>query len=187
MSLTSFSVKNYQFTIILFLLAIALGINALVNMPRGEDPPFGAPIFIIVAVYPGTSPADMENLVAEPLEDVLYNLENIKKMETSVSDGLMLLKLEFNYGVDVDGKNNDVIREVNKTRPDLPAGIVKLDVIRASSSDVAILQTALVSSTASTQELNDKADELEKQLERIKDVKWVEGQAAPEEEVNIAL
>ena len=187
MSLTSFSVKNYQFTIILFLLAIALGINALVNMPRGEDPPFGAPIFIIVAVYPGTSPADMENLVAEPLEDVLYNLENIKKMETNISDGLMILKLEFNYGVDVDAKNNDVIREVNKTRPDLPSGLVKLDVTRASSSDVAILQTALVSSTASPKELNDKAEELEKLIERIKDVKWVEVQAAPEEEVNISL
>src|SRR5678815_1984208 len=187
MSLTSFSVKNYQFTIILFLLAMALGINALVNMPRGEDPPFSAPIFIIVAVYPGTSPADMENLVAEPLEDVLYNLENIKEMETSVSDGLMILKLEFNYGVDVDSKNNDVIREVNKTRPELPDGILKLDVIRASSSDVAILQTALVSSTASPKELNDKAEDLEKLLERIKDVKWAEVQAAPEEEVNISL
>jgi len=187
MSLTSFSVKNYQFTIIMFLLALALGINALVNMPRGEDPPFGAPIFIVSAVYPGTSPADMENLVAEPLEDVLYNLENIKEMETSVSDGLMILKLEFNYGVDVDSKNNDVIREVNKTRPDLPTGIVKLDVIRASSSDVAILQTALVSSTATAKELNDKAEDLEKLLERIKDVKWVEVQATPEEEINISL
>lgn len=187
MSLTSFSVKNYQFTIILFVLALALGANALVNMPRGEDPPFGAPIFIVLGVYPGTSPADMEQLVAEPIEEVLYNLDNIKKMTSSCSDGLMILQIEFTYGVDVDGKNNDVIREVNKVRPDLPSGIVVLDVIRASSSDVAILQTALVSSTASPKELNDKAEELEKLIERIKDIKWVEIQAAPVEEINIAL
>ena len=82
MSLTSFSVKNYQFTIILFVLALVMGANALVNMPRGEDPPFGAPIFIVLAVYPGTSPTDMEELVAEPIEDVLYNLDDIKKMTT---------------------------------------------------------------------------------------------------------
>ncbi|MEO5906691.1 MAG: efflux RND transporter permease subunit [Saprospiraceae bacterium] len=187
MSLTSFSVKNYQFTIILFVLALALGVNALINMPRGEDPPFGAPIFIILAVYPGTSPTDMEQLVAEPLEDVLYNLDNIKKMHSSCSDGLMVLQVEFTYGVDVDGKNNDVIREVNKVRPDLPSGLVVLDVVRASSSDVAILQTALVSSTASPKELTDKAEELEKQIERIKDIKWVEIQAQPVEEINIAL
>lgn len=187
MSLTSFSVKNYQFTIILFVLALALGCNALVNMPRGEDPPFGAPIFIILAVYPGTSPADMEQLVLDPLEDALYNLDNIKKMTSNSSDGLMVLQVEFTYGVDVDNKNNDVIREVNKVRPQLPEGIVVLDVTRASSSDVAILQTALVSSTASAKELNDKAEELEKQIERIRDIKWVEVQAQPMEEINIAL
>ena len=83
MSLTSFSVKNYQFTIILFVLALVMGANALINMPRGEDPPFGAPIFIVLAVYPGTSPTDMEELVAEPIEDVLYNLDDIKKMTTN--------------------------------------------------------------------------------------------------------
>ena len=187
MSLTSFSVKNYQFTIILFVLALMLGVNALINMPRGEDPPFGAPIFIVLAVYPGTSPADMEQLVAEPIEDVLYKLDDIKKMQTNCSDGLMLLQLEFNYGVNVDGKNNDVIREVNKIRASLPEGIVTLDVIRAASSDVAILQTALVSSTASPKELKDKAEELEKLIERIKDIKWVEIQAEPTEEIQIAL
>ncbi len=187
MSLTSFSVKNYQFTIILFVLALVMGINALINMPRGEDPPFGAPIFIILAVYPGTSPADIEQLVAEPIEDVLYKLDDIKKMQTNCSDGLMLMQLEFNYGVNVDGKNNDVIREVNKVRSTLPDGIIVLDVIRAASSDVAILQTALVSSTATPKELNDKAEELEKLIERIKDIKWVEIQAEPTEEIQIAL
>ena len=187
MSLTSFSVKNYQFTIILFILALALGVSSLINMPRGEDPPFGAPIFVVLAVYPGTSPSDMEQLVAEPLEDVLYNLENIKKMQTSCSDGLMIIQVEFTYGVDVDAKHNDVIREVNKTRPDLPDGIVVLDVERAASSDVAILQTALVSSTASPKELSDHAEALEKEIERIKDIKWVEVQAEPELEINIAL
>ncbi|MBK9982814.1 MAG: efflux RND transporter permease subunit [Saprospiraceae bacterium] len=187
MSLTSFAVKNYQFTIILFVLALALGANALINMPRGEDPPFGAPIFIIQAVYPGTSPVDMEQLVADPLEEVLYNLDNIKKMQTFCGDGLMLIQLEFTYGVNVDNKNNDVVREVNKVRPSLPSGLFSLDVIRAASSDVCILQTALVSSTASSKEQTDKAEELKKQLERIKDIKWVKVQAEPVEEINIAL
>jgi multidrug efflux pump subunit AcrB len=187
MSLTSFSVKNYQFTIILFLLALALGVSSLINMPRGEDPPFGAPIFVVLAVYPGTSPADMEELVADPIEDALYNLENIKQIETSCSDGMMFMQLEFTYGVNVDDKNNDVVREVNKIRPELPSGIVLLEVERAASSDVAILQMALVSSTASPKELEYHAENLEKQIERIKDIKWVEIQAEPVEEIHIAL
>ncbi|MDQ3143185.1 MAG: efflux RND transporter permease subunit [Bacteroidota bacterium] len=187
MSITSFSVKNYQFTIIVFVLALALGISALLNMPRGEDPPFGAPIFIVLAVYPGTSPTDMEQLVVKPIEDAIYNLEELKKLQTDCSDGLMIMKIEFNYGVDVDEKNNDVIREVNKIRSQLPEDILILDVERAASSDVSILQTALVSATASVKEINDYAERLKKDLERIKDLKWVKIQANPEEIVDIEL
>ncbi len=98
MKIAEFSVKNYQFTVIIFMMALLLGMNALFNMPRGEDPPFGAPIFIILAVYPGTGPADMEELVADPLEDVLYELEDIKRIDTNCEDGVMIMKVEFTYG-----------------------------------------------------------------------------------------
>lgn len=187
MKFNQFFVKNYQFTLIIFVAVLVLGINSLLNMPRSEDPPFGAPIFSIVAIYPGTSPADMEELVAEPIEDELYKLGDIKKINTTVFDGLMVMLLEFNYEVDVEAKNNDVIREINKLRPDLPDGIIRLDVQRAASSDVAILQTALISPTATMTELEAAAEKLEKNLERIKEIKWVEVQGVPDREINIEL
>ena len=68
MKITDFSVKNYQFTLIVFVMLIAIGVNSLLNMPRGEDPDFQAPQFSVVVVYPGTSPKDMEELVADPVE-----------------------------------------------------------------------------------------------------------------------
>lgn len=187
MNLTSFSVKNYQFTIIIFILALALGLNSLLNMPRGEDPPFGAPIFIVLAVYPGTSPADMEQLVADPIEEALYNLGDVKKIVTTCSDGLMMTQIDFNYGVNVDNKNNDVNREMNKIRRDLPDGLLELRVQRASSSDVVILQSALVSETATTTEINDFAEDLKKSLERVRDLKWVHIQGEPNEIIDIQL
>jgi multidrug efflux pump subunit AcrB len=187
MNITSFAVKNYQFTIILFILALALGLNSLLNMPRGEDPPFGAPIFVVIAVYPGTNPADMEQLVAKPIEEAIYNLGDVKKIATFCSDGLMVSQVDFNYGVNVDNKNNDVNREMNKIRPDLPDGLLELRVQKASSSDVVILQSALVSETATTRELNDYADELKRNLERVKDLKFVQIQGNPSEKIDIQL
>ena len=71
MKISEFSVKNYQFTIIIFVMVMALGISSLLTMPRGEDPPFNAPYFVVIAVYPGTSPNDMEELVADPIEEKL--------------------------------------------------------------------------------------------------------------------
>ena len=187
MNFISFFVRNWQFTLIVFVLALVLGIRALMTMPRGEDPPFGAPIFIVLAVYPGTSPADMEELVANPLEEVLYNLGDIKKVISNSSDGLMIMQVEFLYGVNVDNKNNDVVREVNKVRPDLPDGLIILDVVRAASSDVCILQNALVSETASAKELTDLGEDLKRELERVRTLKFVKLQANPAQQIEIKL
>ncbi len=187
MNISSFFVRNYQFTIIIFLMVLVLGLNALFNMPRGEDPPFDAPMFTIVAVYPGTSPADMEELVAEPLEDRLYELDDIKKIVTTCGDGVVIMLVEFTYGVDQDAKNNEVVREVNRIRPELPEGLVSLETQKAASSDVVILQTALVSDQASYAELEEQARLLKKQLEKIRSLKRIEIQACPEERVQIQL
>jgi len=187
MGFNKFFVKNWQFTLVIFVAVMVLGINALMNMPRGEDPPFGAPIFSIVVVYPGTNPTDMEKLIADPIEEELYQLSDVKKINTTINDGLIVMLAEFNFGVDVEAKNNDVIREINKIRPDLPEGIVLLDIKKAASSDVVILQSALVSDTASMEVMVDLAESLEKDIERIKDIKWVEIQAAPDKEIHIDL
>ncbi|MBV6428595.1 MAG: Multidrug resistance protein MdtC [Haliscomenobacter sp.] len=187
MKLAEFSVKNYQFTIIIFLMVLLLGLSALLNMPRGEDPPFNAPIFVVLAIYPGTSPKDMEELVAEPIEDAIYELDDIKKIITDCDDGIMLMRVEFSYGVDVDSKNNDVVREVNRLRTDLPEELAVLEVTRATSSDVAILQVALTSDNAPYSKLFDEAERLKKHLEKVPDLKKVEIQAYPEQRVEVRL
>lgn len=79
MNFNKFFVNNWQFTLIIFTAVMILGINALINMPRGEDPPFNAPIFSIIAIYPGTSPKDIEQLITDPIEEELYKLQDVKK------------------------------------------------------------------------------------------------------------
>lgn len=187
MNFNKFFVNNWQFTLIIFTAVMILGINALINMPRGEDPPFNAPIFSIIAIYPGTSPKDIEQLITDPIEEELYKLQDVKKITSTSADGVMVMLCEFNYGVDIEGKNNDVIREINRIRGDLPEGILSIDIKKAASSDVVILQSALVSDTMSYDRMKKEAELLEKNIERIKNVKWVEIQAVPKMEVHIDI
>jgi len=72
MKISEYSVKNFQFTLIMFLMAIVLGIVTLFTMPRCEDPELQAPFYTIVVVYPGTTPEDMEQLVVDPFEDRIH-------------------------------------------------------------------------------------------------------------------
>jgi len=61
MRITDFAVKNYPFTLIVFLLISVIGAFTVINMPRAEDPELNAPIFPVTIIYPGTSPVDIGN------------------------------------------------------------------------------------------------------------------------------
>lgn len=187
MRITQFSVKNYQFTIVIFLMVLALGLTSLLNMPRGEDPPFKAPRFTIIAVYPGTSPNDMEKLVSKPIEDKLHELSDIKRIRTDINDGLSVTDLEFDYSTNADDKYNEVVRELNSIRTTLPEALLSLDVKKAESSNVNTYQLALVSQTATYKQLWDVADALKTQLEKVKELKKVEIHGYPQQQIRVSV
>ncbi len=187
MNISEYSVKNYQFTLIVFLAAMALGIYSLVNMPKGEDPSFEAPSFIIAAVYPGTSSADMEKLVVKPLESRISQFSDLRRVITNISDGVAIIIVEYKYGINTNEKLQEVQREVNAARNELPQDIYALQVEKITASDVNIYQYALVSENASYAQLRKTAEDLESKLEKIKPIKKAESFAFPKQNVKINL
>lgn len=187
MDLTKFSVKNYQFTLVLFLMVAVVGVATMLTMPRAEDPQINPPTYPIVVVYPGTSPKDMEELVVKPIEDKLYELDNIAKIVTAIEDGLAVMQVEFKYGVNIDNKYQEVVREVNALRTELPEDILSIDIRKVDPSDVNILQVALISENASYAELKLQADALKDALEKVVDLKKIKVAGVPDEEVRIDL
>lgn len=187
MRITEFSVKNYQFTIIIFVMLLALGLGSLFHMPRGEDPTFNAPTFVIVSVYPGTSPNDMEKLVADPIEEKLNELDNIKRIRSDINDGLCVTEVEFVYKEDPTEKYNEVVREMNSLRSSLPADLLSIDIQKITASDVNTYQLAIVGNNTSYRQLYDEADRLKKNIETINDVKKVKIHGYPQEQVRISI
>ncbi|HEU5289310.1 MAG TPA: efflux RND transporter permease subunit [Cyclobacteriaceae bacterium] len=187
MKISDYAVKNYQFTLVIFLMIIALGATTILNMSRSEDPELHAPQFPIVAIFPGTSPKDMEELVVEPLEREITELEGIKRVKTNISDGVAVLFVEYKYDNDVDEKYSELVREVNALRNELPQNLASLEVRRVLPSDVNILQIALVSENASRDVLKKYAEELQDKLEQIKQLKTVKIHGLPDRIVRIDL
>ncbi len=187
MKIAEFSVKNSQFTFIVFLAVMALGIGSLLNMPRAEDPKFEAPGFTIVMVYPGAGPAEIEDKLAEKVESRLGALENIDRMRSVSANGLMVLTLEFKHGQDPDKKYEEVVREVNALRGDLPQDLYRFDIQRFSASDVAMMQLAIISENASWDQLRAEAEHLEDMLEKIPGLKGADTYGFPKKEVRISL
>ena len=187
MKLTEFSVKNYQFTLIVFVALLAIGLNSLINMPRGEDPDFVAPQFAVIVVYPGTSPADMEKLIVDPIEKQTNQMDNVKRVIARIDDGLAVIRIDFKYESDPDAKYQEMVREMNAIRPQLPAEIVYFDIMKFSPSDVNILQIGLMSEVAPYSELETYAKQLKDDLAKIKSLKNIENHAFPKQQVRVSI
>jgi len=187
MKIAEFSVKNPQFTFIIFLAVMVLGISSLLNMPRAEDPKFAPPGFNVVIIYPGAGSAEIENKITDKVEARLGALENIDRSRSLSSNGFMLLTMEFKHGEDQDKKYEEVVREVNALRSELPDDIYQIKIQKFASSDVAILQSAIVSENASYAELRVEAERLEENLEKLPGVKAASTWGFPKQEVRISL
>lgn len=188
MKLPELAIKNQQFVYVLIVLALFIGIRSFVSMPKSEDPFLSLPSYTIIAVYPGTSPEDMEELVADPIEDVVDELDEITEIRTDISNGLVVMQVEAEFGIDYDEKYDEILNEVNTIRNELPENLYSLEVEQFKPEDrVVIQQFALVSESATFQQLYDVAEDLEKQLEQIDFVKKAEVDAYPVEEIRVSV
>ena len=188
MKITNFAVKNYQFTLIIFVLVAVVGLLTLFTMPRSEDPTTHPPQYLVTVIYPGTSPKDMEEQVVKPIENKIYGLENIDKILTTVEDGVAAIQIKFKYGVDVDNKYQEISTEINALKNgELPKDIYLIKTEKIASSDVKIIQVALISNTASSKTLRDNADKLKTQLEKITNLREVKYTGMPEQEIRIDM
>ncbi len=187
MRLWEFAVRRWQFTLLLFGLLLGMGYSTLKNIPRAEDPEFHSPVPIVVVSYPGADPADIERLIVDPLEDAISELDDIKRMDSRSLDGVGIIQVEFTWDQDADEKYDEVVREVNRVRAELPPDIANLEVRRTGSGLVNIMQVALVSADASYRELDDLGRALSDQIETLPGVRRSEVFALPKPEVRIAI
>ncbi|MFO7369148.1 MAG: efflux RND transporter permease subunit [Bacteroidales bacterium] len=187
MKITDIAVKNYQFTLVMFLLLIALGIYALMSIPQSEDPEFDVPIVPVYAIYPGASPADMEKLVVDKIEKSLSELDDIKRLESSMKDGIASVVVEFTSNVDPDKKFDEVLRQVNSVRASMPEDLYSLEAVKVSAGNTNIIQSALVSENAAYADLEKHAEEIADRIAAIPSINKAEAIAFPEREVRVSI
>lgn len=185
-AITRFFVDRWQFTTVLFVLLIALGIGAIFSIPKSEDPVTEFPGVSIAVILPGADAEQMERLVAIPIENALNAIDQVQEIRSSSRTGLAVISVEFEWGEDAQEKFGEVVREVNVVRPSLPDGVVDIRMRRFNPAESAVSQVALTSPDASFRQLEAYAKALRDALERAPGVQGAEIWGAPPAEVRVA-
>jgi multidrug efflux pump subunit AcrB len=187
MKISEFAVKNYQFTIVVFLLLIALGAYSFLKIPQSEDPEFPVTHFPIIAIYPGASPVDMERLVADKIEKSIKELEDIERVKTEIKDGVAVIVVEFSSDTDPDKKYDEILRQLNSIKADLPQDLYSLETLKIQAGNTNIVQSALVTSNGDYAELRKYAEELKDEISSLPGVMKAEAVAYPEQELKVSI
>jgi len=187
MNIPAFSIKNYQLTLTAFLLLLLAGISSFLSMPQQEDPALDIPNIVVIAVYPGANPKDIESQVVDPIEEAIKELEDLKELRTTIRDGAAVTEIEFEFGVDADDKFDEVQRQLNQLEDVLPPDLYSLEARQINTNTVNIFQIALYSDEGNYQQMYQEAEEVKYLLKDLPGVRKVELEAYPEQEVRIAL
>ena len=138
-----FSVKKPFTILVMVIIMIALGVQALTNMAPDLLPEFSLPYMMVIAPYPGASPEKVETTVARPLESALGTVNGVKNVSSVSSENYALIQLEFQTGTDMNGALVRVNSALQEAESLLPTGTMTPTLMEISLDMVATMYTAV--------------------------------------------
>src|SRR5690554_5750267 len=86
-------------TPLLALVALLLGLFAVLVTPREEEPQINVTMANVIIPFPGASSADVAQMVAQPAEQVLAQIQGIEHTFSVSRPGVAVLTVQFEVGV----------------------------------------------------------------------------------------
>lgn len=161
---------NSKLTILLMVALMIIGVYSSFLIPREEEPQINVPMADIMIGYPGASPKEVEARVVKPLEKVLSNIKGVEHLHAMAMNGQAMIIVQFYVGQDIERSYVKLYDELQKNQNLFPKGVYPPVVKTRSIDDVPMLGLTLWSEKYSDYELRQIAEELNNEIEKVKDV-----------------
>lgn len=174
-----------MFVLTVFL--VIMGLQAYRNLPKELFPDVTLPTIYVATIYPGSAPADIENLITRPLEKELGALNGVYKITSNSLQDFSAIQVEFVSGTDINAANQLVKDAVDKAKPKLPGDLDPTwgpNVSKIEFANFPILQVN-VSGDYDLGRLKRYAESLQEKIEQLPQVARVDLIGAPEREIQV--
>ncbi len=115
------SIEHPYIVISFYLAIIATSVLSIgFYMPRRFMPYVESPMIGVVTMMPGLSAQEMEIYVSKPIEEQMVNVKNLHYIRSTSQDGISIVSLEFNYGIDMQRALFDIQSLMNVIQANLP-------------------------------------------------------------------
>ena len=161
-------------TPLMILAALAMGLVALISLPREEEPQISVPLVDIHIQAPGLKAEDAVKLVTEPMETIVKAIGDVDHVYSQTGDDYAMVTARFLVGTPADTAILRVHDKVRANMDRIPVGIGEPLIVGRGIDDVAIVSLTLSprdgAGDVSANDLTRIARELQVQLAKIGDV-----------------
>jgi multidrug efflux pump subunit AcrB len=174
-NLSALAVRERSITLFLILLIAVAGLISYFKLGRAEDPAFTIKVMTIVTVWPGATPQEMQDQVAEKIEKRLQELRWYDRTDTYVRPGLAyttLTLLDSTPPADVPDQFYQARKKISDEQRNLPAGVIG-PIVNDEYADVTFALFALKAKGEPLRHLVRSAETLRQRLLGVAGVKKV--------------
>lgn len=129
--------ERYRFTVtrpvavlMVFLAVVVFGAFSIRLLPLNLMPDISYPRLTVRTEYPGAAPAEVENNVSRPMEEILGVVTGLTRIDSVSRGGYSDVILEFAWDTDMDEANQDVLEKIDAIKPTLPTEIKQPLILR---------------------------------------------------------
>jgi HAE1 family hydrophobic/amphiphilic exporter-1 len=113
-----------------FLATMVFGGFSMRMLPLNLMPDISYPKLTVRTEYPGAAPAEVENNVSRPIEEILGVVTGLIRIESISRAGYSDVILEFSWDTDMDDANQDVLEKLDAIEPLLPEEVKQPLILR---------------------------------------------------------
>ena len=153
--------------------SIALGVFAIVALPREEEPQIIVPMVDVFVSLPGASPAEVEQRVTRPMEKLLWEVPGVEYLYSTSSPGQSMVIVRFQVGEDEERALVRLNQKLEANFDRIPPGASTPLVKPRSIDDVPIVALTLWGAGYEDDVLRTVAAQLRETLAEVPDVSEV--------------
>lgn len=128
-----------KLSLLLILFALLVGAAALWVTPREEDPQIVVPLADVLVRFPGRSASEVEQLVAAPLERLLFQIDGVEYVYSLSRDNAAIVTVRFFVGEDRERSLVKLFKKINENLDIVPPGVTGWVVKPVEIDDVPVV------------------------------------------------
>ncbi len=188
LNISAWSIRQPIPSLVLFAVLMLVGLTSFMKLPVTRFPNIDIPLIAITITQSGSAPAELETQVTKRVEDSVANINGVKHVVSTITDGNSLTAIEFRLDVNTDRALNDVKDAVAKIRADLPRTIDEPIIERIDVEGQAILSFSASAPGKTLEELSWHVDDvIKRKLQGLKGVGRVERYGGVTREIVVSL